>query len=119
MSAHFEIVTTDAEQPHHVRVIADNGEPILTSENLEHRADAERVVLILAQMFGAVTPRISHPTDGQSYVFGARHSVPIEYVDERSQQTEIVTPPVVVEAKPAAPVKPRRQRTRGGKAPRP
>lgn len=84
MNAHFEIVTTDAEQPHHVRVIADNGEPLLTSENLEHMLDAEHVVLLVAQMFGAFSPEIPAPHDGQSHVFGGRRAVGIVYTDERS-----------------------------------
>lgn len=62
MTAHFVIAHTDAEQPFHVRVVAENGEPILSSENLADKRDAERVVCVLAEMFGWHDARLTHGT---------------------------------------------------------
>jgi len=48
MSARFEVVRTDAEQPWHARFIAENNEPVWSTENLVHREDAVAAVHILS-----------------------------------------------------------------------
>lgn len=47
--AHFEIVRTDALQPWHVRLVADNGEPVLVSENYADRRDALHAIDVAAE----------------------------------------------------------------------
>lgn len=88
MSAHIVIAHTDAEQPFHVRVIAENGEPILSSENLADQRDAERVVCVLAEMFGWdepwVTKSLHDPSQRMVVSETAKMPVDVVHVDERA-----------------------------------
>jgi uncharacterized protein YegP (UPF0339 family) len=52
MSARFEIVRTPAEQPFHTRLVAENGEPISSSENHADLYDAKRAIKVEAELFG-------------------------------------------------------------------
>jgi uncharacterized protein YegP (UPF0339 family) len=47
MSARFEVVRTDAEQPWHARFIAANGRIVWTTENYGRRRDAVAAVMLI------------------------------------------------------------------------
>jgi uncharacterized protein YegP (UPF0339 family) len=52
VSAHWEIVQTDAPQPWHVRLVAGNGNVVLSSENYTRRRRAESAIAVAAEAFG-------------------------------------------------------------------
>jgi uncharacterized protein YegP (UPF0339 family) len=83
MSARFEIVETDAEQPWHVRLIAENGEPISTGENHTRADAARRAVEVEAELFGYQVLTWDHL--GVALVHeetGWSMHLPVTYVDE-------------------------------------
>jgi uncharacterized protein YegP (UPF0339 family) len=49
---HAEIVRTDADQPYHVRLVAENGEKVWWTENYASRFDAIHALTLLGSMFG-------------------------------------------------------------------
>lgn len=67
MSARFEIVQTNAEQPWHARFVAANGEAVWSTENYADVRGAEDAVALLADALGSealfegVKPRREHP----------------------------------------------------------
>ena len=86
MSARFEIVRTDAAQPWHVRLIAGNGNIVLSSENYTRRRHAEVAIAVAAEAFGVQMNRpptregdrlIGVARDGETYSYEVRD------VDER------------------------------------
>lgn len=54
MTAHWEIVRTDAEQPWHIRFRAGNGKVVVSSENYSRRDSAMKAIVSLATAFGAL-----------------------------------------------------------------
>lgn len=84
MSARFEIVETTAEQPFHVRLVAENGEPISSGENHTDERDARRAIEVEAGLFGydvlhweADAVVLEHRVSGLSW------RLPVRRVDER------------------------------------
>lgn len=84
--SHFEIVRTDAEQPWHVRLVASNGNIIMSSENYTRRRRAESAIAVAAEAFGVAMNRppnregdrlVGRGRDGETYSYDVR------YVDER------------------------------------
>lgn len=49
MSARFEIVRTDAEQPWHARFVGANGETVWTTENYLRRTDALEAISLIGR----------------------------------------------------------------------
>lgn len=86
MSAHFEIVRTDADQPWHARLIV-NAEITWRTENLTRKVGAERAILSLARIFGWVDPDLGKWSVTESSLLDSRpdgpNAVTVEYVDER------------------------------------
>ena len=87
---HIEIVHTDAEQPWHARLRADNGEPTWTTENYAEERRALDAVELLGRMFSPVT--LARLEEGGRWLdvwhdsdeLGAKFAIPVYYVDERS-----------------------------------
>lgn len=48
----FEIVTTEASQRYHARIVGDNGEIVWVTENYARKFDAIHAVTTLAETFG-------------------------------------------------------------------
>lgn len=92
MTAHFEIVQTDSEQPWHVRVVGSNGEPVLAGEPLSGVNDALKAVLAVASLFYPdAALDIRGLTDREWFigVNGAATGPQVLYVDERDPQHEV------------------------------
>jgi uncharacterized protein YegP (UPF0339 family) len=83
VSARFEVVRTDVEQPWHARFTAGNGEEVWrSSENYTTKGHARSAILVLAMAFGrsaSVDKVALHVTDSA----GETRVVPIHYFDER------------------------------------
>lgn len=87
MTAHFEIVQTDAVEPWHVRVVGENHEPIVVGENLTGFADAKTAVLAIAGMFvTAPDLRGEEVAPGEWFVSvgGQPTGARVRYVDKRA-----------------------------------
>jgi hypothetical protein len=94
MTARFEIVQTNADQPWHVRIVGGNNEPILVGENLTDFDAARTAVLAVAEMF-VFDPDIrgdaieaSGPTDWFISEGGRPTGVRIVYIDAREQPVQ-------------------------------
>lgn len=86
MHPRYEVVTTDAG--HHARKIAENGEPIATSEVHRDVRDAEHSVELQA---GSPLMRDAGPTELTqvlTLVEGSPTMVEVRYVDERLHQVD-------------------------------
>lgn len=87
MSARFEIVRTDAEQPWHARFVAANGRIVFSTEQYARRAGAVTAIHAVAAAFSPYGQTQAH--DGYVKVLvdhlGDRaHHVDIRDVDERA-----------------------------------
>jgi uncharacterized protein YegP (UPF0339 family) len=49
VSAHYEVVRSDAKQPWHARLVAPNGRILMSSETYAHKIDAERTIISTAR----------------------------------------------------------------------
>lgn len=92
--SHFEIVRTDAEQPWHTRLRANNGQVVMHTENYVDADSAASAVAVAAEAFGITMARppvagdpettgiglMGEAPDGNLYCFDVRH------VDEREEQ---------------------------------
>lgn len=89
MSARFEIVRTDAEQPWHARFRAENGRVVWSTENYARRKTAINAVCVIAREFswgGVATWRTDGPWQEVLIEHGGfRAGVPVLMVDERTQ----------------------------------
>lgn len=94
--SHFEIVRTDRAypwqpQPWHARLVASNGNIIMTTENYTRRSRAESAIAVAAEAFGVSMnrPPTREPDTGSRLlgVNPAGHTLAydVRYVDERGQ----------------------------------
>lgn len=87
MTAHFEVVQTDADEPWHVRIVGGNHEPILVGENLSGFDDARTAVLAVAAIF-VPAPDLRGDVDRDHEWFvsagGQPTSARVTYRDERT-----------------------------------
>lgn len=80
MSARFEIVRTDADQPWHARFRAWNGRIQWSTENYTRRRGAERAVLSICNMEGFyISDYQAHP----EVYWGGGDLLEVREVDER------------------------------------
>jgi len=79
----FEIVTTDADQPFHVRYRAGNSKIVQDSENLTRKTSAKSGIASIAKEFGY---EVTGWEDGKAILkqIAVVGSVPVLEVDERT-----------------------------------
>lgn len=92
MSAHFEVVRSDAEQPWHVRLVSSNGNVIMSSEQYGRRRDALTAIAVAADVFGVAMNRPPNEEHGRllgqpMHGFdGELYSYDVRQVDERTNR---------------------------------
>lgn len=79
MSARFEIVRTDAEQPWHARFRAANGRIVWTTENYSRRDDAIRSLTIITNQ------SLSRGSDSLLTAWLYNSPAEVRFVDLRTQ----------------------------------
>lgn len=97
----FEIVQTDAEQPWHARLLGNNGETVMHTENYAKRDAAASAVAVAAEAFGITMSRPPEQGDPETQGIGLLGEAPsghvycfdVRDVDERAAQPE-PEPPV-------------------------
>jgi hypothetical protein len=84
MRGEVEIVRTDADQAWHVRLRANSGEPISSTEQLERPLTAFENVLAQARTFGYDVPRLVRVSETEALLWSgmtiAGHPLEREYV---------------------------------------
>lgn len=96
---HIEIVRTEADQPWHVRIRADNGEPTWSTENYTTLQSALDAIELLGRTFSPIglasesAGLAGRLVQGQAARYltvwydsdelGAKVTIPVRYVDER------------------------------------
>lgn len=97
----FEIVRTDADQPWHTRLKANNGQIVLHSENYAEHDSAANAVAVAAEAFGITMtrpPELGDPeVDGVGFMGeapnGQRYCFDVREVDEREADPELEEQP--------------------------
>ena len=88
MSAHFEVVRSDAPKQWHARYVV-NGRIVWTTPQLSRQVGAERAILSLAREFGYEQPRLTwwsdrHREKALTAADPTRPWLRVVYLDERS-----------------------------------
>lgn len=77
MSARWEIVRSDAEQPWHARFVAANGRILFSTENYTRKRGVERAI-------ESATGCALSWVEGEAWAHRCKGGVEVRYVDERS-----------------------------------
>lgn len=90
MSARFEVVHSDAEQPWHARYVASNGRIVWTTENYTRKRGAVNAIAAFVDSFLGHWLEIdgSQVTEiGNSWTKERRRALEVRYIDEREATT--------------------------------